>query len=240
LTVKCDQVRDQLAEHLLGTVGPEEDLAVRMHLRGCGDCRRELSELEQGLSTFALAAHQATPPAQLRERVLTVLEEERADHPPVRARRLTPALVLQAAVVVLLAGALAWGSLATVHGSHLSAQAGRYQAFLEALGGRDVRVGTLQPRGTQAAEGSAILYDSDVGQSWALVLVRAPGLIGQARAILTSSATGRTIELHPLVFSGDGEASSWLVTPADISRFDRVKVLGADGRVLAAGQVEPE
>jgi len=228
-----------LAEHLLGTLGPEEDLAVRMHLRGCGDCRRQLAELEEGLSTFALAAHQTPPPADLRERVLTALEEERADR-PVRARRFTPALVLQAAVVVLLAGALAWGSLATVHNSHLSAQADRYKAFLAALGGRDVRVGTLQPRGQQAAEGSAILNDSDVGQSWALILVRAPGLTGQARVILTSSVSGRTIELHPLVFSGDGEASSWLVTPADISRFDRVKVVGADGRVLAAGQIAGE
>jgi predicted anti-sigma-YlaC factor YlaD len=238
--VRCEQVRDQLAEHLLGTLGPEEDLAVGMHLRGCGDCRRELTELEQGLSTFSRAAHQATPPPELRERVLTVLEEERAEQPGPRVRRLTPALVLQAAVVVLLAGALAWGSLSTVRNSHLSAQADRYKQFLAALGGRDVRVGTLQPRGQQAAEGSAILYDSDVGQSWALILVRAPGLSGQAQVILTSSATGRTIQMHPLVFSGDGEASSWLVTPADISRFDRVKVVGADGRVLAAGRVAGE
>jgi predicted anti-sigma-YlaC factor YlaD len=237
--VSCEAVRDQLAEHLLGTLGPEEDLAVRVHLRGCGDCRRELTELEEGLSTFARAAHQATPPAQLRERVLTVLGEERADQ-PVRARRFTPALVLQAAVVVLLAGALAWGSVATIHGVHLSSQAGRYKDFLAALGGRDVRVGTLQPRGTQAAEGSAILYDSDVGQSWALVLVRAPGLSGQAQVILSSSATGRTIELRPLQFSGDGEGSSWLVTPADLSRFDRVKVVSQDGRVLAAGRVTGE
>ena len=238
--MSCEQVRDQMAEHLLGTLEPQEDLAVRMHLRGCGDCRRQLVELEEGLSTFSRAAHQATPPAELRERVLTVLEEELADQPARRPRRLTPVLVLQAAVVVLLAGALAWGSLATVRNVHLSAQADKYTTFLEALGGRDVRVGTLHPEGQQAAEGSAILYDSDVGQSWALVLVRAPGLTGQARAILTSSATGRTIELHPLVFSGDGEASSWLVTPADISRFDRVKVVGAGGRVLASGRVASE
>ncbi|MDP9343664.1 MAG: zf-HC2 domain-containing protein [Actinomycetota bacterium] len=234
--MNCDLVRDQLAEHLLGTVSPEEDLAVRGHVRGCGQCRRELGMLEEGLSTFAQAAHQATPPEQLRERVLTVLEEERADR-PAPVRRFTPVLVLQAAVVVLLAGALAWGSLATIHAGHLSSQAGRYKSFLTALGGRDVRVGTLQPGGTRAVEGSAILYDSDVGQSWALVLVRAPGLSGQARVILTSSSSDRNIELHPLVFSTDGEASSWLVTPADISRFDRLKVITSDGRVLARGHI---
>jgi predicted anti-sigma-YlaC factor YlaD len=236
--VNCEYVRDQLAEHLLGTLGPEQELAVRGHLRGCGDCRRELLTLEEGLSTFARATHQASPPEPLRERVLGVLEEDRADR-PARRRRFTPALVLQAAVVVVLAGALSWGSLATIHAGHLSAQAGRYQSFLSALGGRDVRVGTLQATGSQVAEGSAILYDSDVGQSWALVLVRAPGMSGDARVILSTSS-GRTIELRTLTFSSDGEASSWLVTPTDISRFDRVKVVTVAGRVLATARVAPD
>ncbi len=233
----CEVVRDQLAEHMLGTVGPQEDLEIRAHLRGCGECRRELDMLEEGLSTFARAAHQAPPPPQLRDRVLAVLDDERADSPAPPARRLKPVLLLQAAAVIALAGALVWGSLATVRATHLSNQAGRYQAFLEALGGRDVRVGTLHARGSQATEGSAILYDSDVGQSWALVLVQAPGMAGQARVVL-SSPTGRTIEMHALLFSDEGEASSWLVTPADISGFDRVRVVSADGRVLATGRVD--
>src|SRR5438309_2088141 len=126
-------MRDQLAEHLLGTLDPQDELAVRGHLRGCAQCRRELAMLEEGLSTFARAAHQASPPEELRERVLAVLEEEHADRPAPR-RRPTPALLLQAAAVLVLAGSLAWGSLATLHAAHVSADARQYRGFLAALG----------------------------------------------------------------------------------------------------------
>jgi len=236
--VRCEATREQLPEHLLGSLGPEEDAAVRRHLRGCGACRQELAGLGEGLSTFARAAHQADPPADLRDRVLDALAEDRAD-PEVAAERprrlaVRPVL-LRAAAVVALAGSLAWGALATVHANDLSGAAGRYHAFLHALGGRDVRVAVLHPTGSREVGGDAILYDSDVGQSWALVLVRAPGTAGRARVVLTSPA-GR-IALRPIQFSSDGDGSTWLVTSADISRFDRCIVLSMSGHMLATGRV---
>ena len=122
--MSCDEVRELLPEHLLGVLEPEADQALSRHLRGCGACRGELASLGEGLSTFARAAHQSDPPEDLRDRVLAVLEQERADpvvvpHP----RRLTGVLLARAAVVVALVGALAWGTVATVAGSHASSRA---------------------------------------------------------------------------------------------------------------------
>ena len=76
--MRCDEVREILAEHLLGTLAEPEDLQVRRHLRGCAGCRSDMAALGEGVSLFARAAHETPPPDGLRERVLSVLEEERA------------------------------------------------------------------------------------------------------------------------------------------------------------------
>src|SRR5207249_682234 len=140
------------------------------------------------------------------------LEEERADA-PASARRTRPSArriaVAAAAVIVLVAsaGVAAWQS---ARAAHYDGVAAHYESFLEALGGRDVRVGTLHARGQQDVQGSVVMYDSDEGQSWILVLVRAPGEAGEAA--VTVSSPNRRIELRPLQFGATGEASSWLVT----------------------------
>jgi Putative zinc-finger len=238
--VTCDEVREQLPEHLLGVLEPEADATVRRHLRGCGGCRGELASLGEGLATFARAAHQHVPPPELRERVLAVVEDERADAPAPLARlplRRRPAVV-RALVAAALVVALLWAGAATVWGRHQSQQAASYQAFLDALGGKDVRVAVLHGGGRDPLDGSAVLYDSDVGQSWVLVLVRAPGMTGEAHVVLTSPT--QRIRLFPVRFDADGDGSTWLVTSADIMRFDHVRVLDAHGHTLAVGTVRTE
>jgi hypothetical protein len=239
--MSCDDVRDLLAEHVLGTLDDVADTAVRRHLRGCAGCRQELRTLEEGVSTFARAAHQVEPPEALRDRVLGVIEEEHVTAPPTTQRR-SPlrgrrGIAVAAAVVLLAASA---GLAAVEHGraSHFRGIASRYERFLDALGGKDVRVGTLRPLGEQAVDGSVVMYDSDRGQSWILVLVHAPGESGEARVMVRSPQ--RHIELHPLRFDEAGEASTWLVTRSDISDFDRVQILDASGGVMAAGNARHE
>jgi anti-sigma factor RsiW len=232
--MSCEEVRELLPEHLLGALEEDAERAVSRHLRGCGRCRAELASLGQGLATFARAAHQSEPPPDLRDRVLAVLEEEQAEAPvviPFR-RRFAGTFLAQAALVVALAGALAWGTVATVAGSHASAGAGRYQAFLSALGGKDVRVATITSTHPRAVEGSAVVYDSDVGQSWALILARSPGLTGRVRVFLSSPSD--RIELRPLRFDSHGEASTWLVSSANLARYDHVRLVDQQGRTLAS------
>jgi len=235
--VSCDDVREHLAEHVLDTLPPEQDAGVRGHLRGCMACRRELAALEEGMSTFARAADQVDPPEPLRTRVLAVLEYERTESSNALRRRRFPVrrIALAAAAVIVLGTSVGMATVQNQNANRYEALATNYRSFLHALGGKDVRVGTLRATSDQPIQGSVVMYDSDKGQSWILVLARAPGETGRAQVVVSSSR--RRIELHSLHFGSGGEASTWLVTSSNISRFDRVEVTDRTGAVLAVGRV---
>jgi putative zinc finger protein len=235
--VTCDEVRGQLADHLLGTLDEVTDAAVRSHLRSCGACRRDMAAIAEGIETFSRAAHEVPPPPELRDRVLGAVAEEWSDTTAVeRPRRHVRSWIGAAVAAAAVVASLGWGmSQASIAGRY-EHSATKYEAFLHALGGKNVRVGVIRPSGPEAIEGSAVLYDSDVEQSWVLVLVRAPGMAGEANVRLSSS-TGRTIQMHPLDFSQGGESSSWLVTSSNLESFDRVTITGPSGNVLATAAV---
>jgi predicted anti-sigma-YlaC factor YlaD len=231
--VRCEEVREQLPEHLLGTLDEHVDAEVRDHLRGCSACRGEMAALAEGVSTFAAAAHDVGPPEELRDRVLGVLQEEWAEKEPVVLERRRPAWVWRAAAIAALVAAIAWGGFATLHASRLEESAEKYETLLGVLGGEDVRVGELHAAGSQELQGSAVIYDSRVGQSWVLVLVRAPGLEGTANVTMLADG-GKTIDLHEMEFGAGGEASTWLVTASDLTGYDRVNVWDANGLIASA------
>jgi hypothetical protein len=244
--VSCDEVRDQLAEHLLGTLDEQADVEVRRHLRGCAGCRKEMAALDEGVSTFARAAHELDPPEEVKERVLSALRGDWADGADgadgAAVTVVTPAVrrpvlwTAWAAVVVLLAGSASWGLWSHNRAARYEAFATKYETLLASLGGENVRVATLASQGSQQLEGSAVVYDSKVEQSWVLVLVRAPGLEGQATVTL-ATGDGRTISLHPMEFSPGGEASSWLVTSSNLRPFQTVIVRDESGSTIATGSV---
>lgn len=235
--MSCNEVREQLAEHLLGSLDGGADLQVRRHLRGCTGCRREMAALAEGVSTFARAAHELDPPAGLKDRVLGVLREEWSEASSSRTPRRQRTWIAWAAVAAVLAASFAWGGVSMARANRFEAAAGKYEDFLGALGGENVRVGTLRPTGSGDLEGSAVVYDSKVGQSWVLILVRAPGMDGNATVTL-SSAEGRTISMHRLEFAQGGEASSWLVTSSNLKAFDSVTIRDpVSGSVLATAAV---
>ena len=204
--MSCDPVRELLPDYALGAVSEIEAAGVRRHVRGCATCRAEAEKLDEGLALFAAAAHEADPPEELKERVLRVLKDEwsePAEAPPSRSpgafRRLANRSVLVlAAAFVLVAGSLAWGVVNQVRASHLSGDATALRDLLSTLGGKDVRVGPLRSGGDSSWQGSFLIYDgSGPGDSWVLVLVRAPGYSGPAKVDLLS-ASGRAIHLHPM------------------------------------------
>jgi hypothetical protein len=235
--VTCDEVRDQLAEHLLGTLEEPADVQVRRHLRGCSGCRRDMAALAEGMSTFARAAHELAPPEELKQRVLSELEADWTEDPaPKRSGPLPIRWVAWAAAVVLVAGSATWALWSNDRAARYEARATKYATLLEALGGENVRVANLRPQGSQQLEGSAVVYDSKVEQSWVLVLVRAPGMEGQATVTL-STQDGRTIELHPMEFSPGGDASSWLVTSSNLRPFETVMLRDEAGATIATGSV---
>jgi anti-sigma factor RsiW len=232
--VRCEEARPRLAEYLLGRLDEPEAADVRAHLRGCAACRVEMAALDEGLSTYSRAAHDVEPPDALQRRVLTVLEEEWSAYGARnRPRRLTgwPAWV---AALLVLAGLVVWGVASNRTADRYEAEAARWTQFLAALGGEDVRVGTLRGVRTNALEGNVVVYDSEAGQSWALVLVRAPGMRGTANVAL--SVGGRRIWLPELEFDEGGEAHTWLVTKSSLRPFETVTITSG-GIVLATADV---
>jgi anti-sigma factor RsiW len=231
----CETVRDRLPEHVLGTLDEVGDAEVRRHLRGCAACRREMTSLGEGVATFARAAHDTESPAELRERVLEALSAEWADAPAEAAprpgvRRPREMWIRAAAVAasVALVFALAWGTVQHRRAGELAASGTSYERLLSTLGGKEFRAGALRPARGVTAEGSVVVYDSHVDQSWVAVFVRGPGLSGRATATL-STPDGRTVDLWNLRFQRDGDGSAWLVTATNLEDFDHLTVTAADG-----------
>jgi anti-sigma factor RsiW len=48
----CEDVRAQLPDFVLGSLGAKDELDLRRHLRGCAACRRELDALREGWGVF--------------------------------------------------------------------------------------------------------------------------------------------------------------------------------------------
>lgn len=237
----CDEVRELLPEHLLGTLDGPEDLEVRRHLRGCAGCRTEVTMLSEGVEWFARAAHDRTPPPELHDRVMTTLEQEWRDADAQRPDARRARWVGRAAAVVAIAAALGWGLTQTHRASVASADAESYRRVLATLGGQEFRIGTLDSHVAHPFEGSVVLYDSHQGQSWGVVLVRAPGVSGTATVTLSTSdgsGAGSTIDAGRLEFQPDGDAATWLVTSSDLTPFDHLTITAEDGTVLATAEIE--
>jgi Putative zinc-finger len=238
--VTCEQVSERLPDYVLGTMPETEQAAVRRHLRGCAACRAEAEQLDHGLALFVGVAHEAEPPPELEQRVMRVLADEWREPvvPAVRGRRFANlsfrSLIPLAAAFVLLAGALGWAGVAQSRANSFHEDAASYQRFLHALGGKDVRVAVLKPAPGSSMTGSAVMYDSDRGQNWVLVLARSPGSSGEVTVTL-SGPNQPSIALHPMTLDSDGDGSTWLVSSGDISALRFVRLTDASGHLLASG-----
>jgi putative zinc finger protein len=233
----CNEVRELLPEHLLDTLEPSDSIEVRRHIRGCASCRAEMHGLGDGLTTFARAAHDRRPPAELRDRVLIVLEEEWRDSPvllPEAGRKWNP--LAAAAVFVLLVASVGWGVAQNRRANDVAEDARSYQTILNVLGGEDFRIGTVRAAGPQQIQGSVVLYDAHTDQSWGLVIVRAPGMLGRAHATLTS-IDGSTMELNDLEFDKAGHASAWFVRSGSVKSFGHLSITTRDGVELATADI---
>src|SRR3989442_7869738 len=140
--MSCEEVREQLPDYSLSTLSDIETAAIRRHLRGCTACRTEAEKLDEGVALFGSVAHAMDPPADLKPKVMSVLAEEWAETSTFRTglRRIgLRSWLAVAAVAVILAGALTWGTIAQSNAGRFQADALSYRQFLHSLGGRDVR-----------------------------------------------------------------------------------------------------
>ena len=203
-------------------------------------------KLEDGVAALSRAVHDQEPPADLRGRVLRTLDEEWQDagRPLATAQRgrdRSPwRAVAAAAVVVLIAGSVAYGSTQAHRASVASADATSYTSLLASLGGKEFSIGQLHPTSGSSFDGRVLVYEGDASKgwsSWAIVFVKAPGYTGDATATLIGT-DGQALALPPLRVT-DGEAHTWLVTGADLSGYDRLTITTPDGNVVATGAIHP-
>jgi hypothetical protein len=240
--MRCEQVRELLPEHLLGSLDETNDARVRRHLRGCAECRAELLRLEEGVAALSYATHEAAPPEELREHVLDVLRDEWSE-PATSAESAAPASKraparrwIAAVAAALLVVSVGWGALQTRRADRVAADASSYQALLATLGGREFRLGELHGMSGTGVSGTVLLYDGDKGwNSWGVVLAHSDSSLTDARAMLVGPG-GASRELPPLHFTA-GEASSWLVTHDALTGFDELVIVAGDGTVLANARI---
>lgn len=237
--VSCDEVRQQLPDHVLGTLPETELAAIRRHLRGCAGCRSEASDLDEGVALFASAAHVADPPPELQAQVMSVLAEEWSEtdgEVRVRARRRRrPRWAAVATAAAAVAGVLVWAVVAQVMAASYRQDALAYRHVLDTLGGTEIRVAALEPEPGSPIRGSALVYDSMIEQSWVGVLVRAPGYAGEIE-VRIYDPSGRWMELFPMEVE-DGRGDTWLATDSDLTGFDTIRLTTPDGRLLASCKV---
>ncbi|MDP9297255.1 MAG: anti-sigma factor [Actinomycetota bacterium] len=229
----CDEVRERLPEHVLGTLDDAQDLPVRQHLRGCAGCRQEMAALGEGIALFARASHDRTPPPELHDRVRTALDQEWSDTPAIAGQHRSRAWLAAAAAILVVVASLGFG-LSQQHRANLAAaDALSYRNLIHILGGKEFRVGQLHAAtGQTVVEGSVVVYDSSEDQSWVAVFVRAPGVTGDAAAVL-HAPDGRSISLRPITIASDGAGSTWLATATKLESFDHLTVSAPDGTPLA-------
>jgi hypothetical protein len=103
----CRSFRERLGSLALGHLEHDEAAAVQAHVDGCAECRGELEELRSVAGLLELADvdrldRRPTPPADLGDRILTRVRQERAAvRTERRRRRLAGAAAGLAAALVL-------------------------------------------------------------------------------------------------------------------------------------------
>ena len=117
------QWADSVAVYLLGALEPDEAARFEEHLAGCEQCRRDVAELKVAADALPMSVPGVSPPAALKDRIMSVVEQEAellsaagrgADEPP-RERRSgrlfgwlsRPAVALACALALLAGGGLA-------------------------------------------------------------------------------------------------------------------------------------
>jgi anti-sigma-K factor RskA len=110
-----EDLHELIAAYALGVLDDDERRAYETHLAGCEQCQTDLAELRETVGALALAVEPATPPEDLRGRVLTAAQEE--GHSNVVAIRSSRRRFVVAGVAAAVAAAgLAIGLYAALSG----------------------------------------------------------------------------------------------------------------------------
>jgi hypothetical protein len=244
----CPVVREQLAEHVLGTLEDDRRRFVDRHLEWCAGCRKEMAELAEGAAVVVSALSPAEPPGGLEDRVAEAIKEAAGR----RERRRRPKVGLAAAAVAALVavGAFGWamamsGRLSDAQRAAVSAEdrAKQFEIVLreiliEADDGR-ILSSDLIGVGAAAGGGRGILFDSPGGLDWALVI--AGGLpVERGPYVAYVTTGGERHRLGRLSPSSPGEMAVYRIFSHDVSGAHWISVRDRSGNTVLRGSVAAE
>jgi anti-sigma-K factor RskA len=131
VTPAHDELKLDAVGYALGVLEPEEHAAFEAHLAGCAECTAEVRELRLAADALAASVPQISPPSSLRSRVVgavTTTPAPPSTVPVVRERASVPRWLAIAAMLVIAAGVLAYGTRMQARVSSLEAQLRQAQA----------------------------------------------------------------------------------------------------------------
>ncbi|MGH2661316.1 MAG: zf-HC2 domain-containing protein [Actinomycetota bacterium] len=236
----CVAVRDLLAENAVGILPADRRDLLDQHLAWCAGCRKESAHLADGASALGLSLS-ADPPPDLEDRTVSAVTAAAG-----RRRRRGP-LTAAAVAAAIAVGSLGWavamaGRLERLEDQAASARnraegtAREFESVLQELGGDAPLVSAaLEPEGAGIAGGRAILYHSDTGKDFAVVIVG--GLLDDAgpyQAYLLSPSEDRA-EVGRLEPTGEGQLAGYRFLAEDVSRYREVVVVDGAGSAVLRG-----
>lgn len=237
-----ERIRDMLPDYHLGRLSSGEVEEVRRHLAECADCREELEEISRVFDLMAFGVPPASPPAALKERVLSrALEHAPAGPPSERRepgerpgdRRRTWLAPLAAAAALLIFGLFTWAYL-DLREENRQLRAEVRQLQEEARGGGDLVVVAVKGTGrAPEARGTAVVDPAEGNLALDVYNLPAPPEGHSYRAWLVGS-DGKVISLGRMEINdrGDGRMTGQVSEP--LQGYDTVEVttepVGAENR----------
>lgn len=244
----CLKVRDRLAEFALGVLPALEAREVERHLAWCTGCRKEASELQQGLEVVAQALPPADPPVTLESRIVHRVAVGKDAPARRRSRRALLSLAAATLAAMLVAGgAVGWAVAERDRAETLqettAKQRGQIDAFKRVLqsfpqGGLRSQA-VLRPVLAGEGSGQVLISTDPLDVDWILVSVAVQSPSEATYTVEATDRDGRAISGGPLNAQSPGSFLFWEKTGKDLSKAAWVTVYGPSGQAVLAGQVLP-
>jgi len=257
--VNCPAVRDRLPEHALGVVDHHDATAIERHLAWCAACRKEARDLERAAATMAFALAPSSPPAELGERVIGAVGRVSAPPPaPTPARRRGRRIGVTLVAAALVFAGLGLGAvLARRDGPPIDPRivAGQQEDAASRFGraienaietatandpGIRADIGTLAPTGRVDASGAALTLMSRDADDQVVVWVNRLPRQHLPYLVFLVDGRGNAFEVSRINrLDRDGGTMVAGTAARNLSRFDRMIVRNAGGRIVLSGSLAP-
>jgi hypothetical protein len=238
----CLQIRELLTEFALGTLDPQDVRRVERHLEWCEGCRKELAELQEGLTPVALSLKAADPPPQLEEKVVARILSAAGKWRSSSRRGVRALVAATMAAILVAAGALGWAVAerrnvvdVKAKAADQLAEAKRFASVLQSVGATPY-LATLRSTSSESqSSGSVIVYSGANLENFVLVQVVLSGRQESPYTFELTDRRGHVLEGGPLTKTNNG---TWLFYDRprrNLAKGVTVLILNKSGEAILSG-----